>query len=277
MQDNNKNLDDLAREFAGTVFGIDYCKDIRRIPEGRSGETTVKDDVNIDGQYIFQNILKSGKIIATNDPSELKAHKFFLERASGDILISGLGLGNSLNEALKKTGIKTITIVESDPDIISLVAPSFAHEIESGQVKIINDNIYNYQPPQNFECIYHAIWATEKETRAAVEDRKKLRDHFKPFCDWHGFIYLSPQGGYREGAKRPKGSKGPNKPAHMQRSIQKAARYRKDEIDIIKRACELSGKSESEIMTRGAIKEAVRIIYKIDDSSLDDLVDKIAS
>lgn len=50
MKDNEKNIEDLAREYAETVFGIDYCKDIIRIKDGISGEKTGKDDVNIDSK-----------------------------------------------------------------------------------------------------------------------------------------------------------------------------------------------------------------------------------
>ena len=272
-----ENLETLTREYASTVFGIEYRKDIQNIPEGKSGDYRVIDDINIDENYIFQSIYRNDTLVASNDPRKAYAHRFFLEKANGRILISGLGLGDSLFQVLKNPNVDFVLVIESEPDIINLVAPSFSKHSEAGRVKIINEDIFKYQPTEHFDCIYHAIWNDEKETRAAISDRKKLKERFEPYCDWQGFIYLSPRGGSRKGAGRSVGSTGPYKPKDKTRTIKKGIRYNPKEMELIKQACILSGKTESEIAVNGALKEAIRIIYHIDDSRVGELLKKMAS
>lgn len=276
-EQQKENLKNAALDFASTVFGIGYRDDIRNIPENTSGDFQVKDDVNIDGKYIYQNLYRQGRVIATNDPKELHAHRLFLESAEGHVLISGLGLGNSLHEALKKKAVESVTVVESGQDIITLTAPSFKNEIDAGKVAVVHADIHNYTPSTHYDCIYHAIWGDEKSTRAAVKERKALKARFSPFCTWQGFIYLSPRGGYRPGARRPTGTNRPIKPGDQIRCIQKAVRYKASEFEVVKNAAELAGKTVSDIMLAGSLKEAARIIYKIDDSSLDELIRKIVA
>ena len=54
-----ENLETLTREYASTVFGIEYRNDIQNIPEGKSGDYRVIDDINIDENYIFQSIYRN--------------------------------------------------------------------------------------------------------------------------------------------------------------------------------------------------------------------------
>jgi len=272
----NRNVEALAREYASTVFGVDYRDDIRNIPEGRSGPYQVKDDVNVDEGYIFQALLREGRQAATNDPAHTQAaHRFFLARATGRVLISGLGLGDSLHAVLQNPDVTLVRVVEKEPDIIDLVAPSFADAINAGRVEIVQGDIFKYAPNEDFDCVYHAIWSSEADARAAVEDRRALHERFESRCDWQGFMYLSPRGGFRRGAGRRPGTTGPNKPEEERRSVKKGVRYTPQEIKLIRQAVELSGKTESEVMIRGALKEAARIVYDIDDSRLDKLISKL--
>ena len=264
------NIENLAKAYASTVFGIEPRQDIQNIKNGVSGPFQVKDDINIDGKYIFQTLTRDGKPIADNDPEKLTVHKVFFKNAKGRVLISGLGVGNSLHEVLKNNNVESITIVEHEQDIINLVGKSF----KDSRVKIIHDDIFKYNPKEKFDCIYHAIWSNKKEALAAAPVRKKLKKKFAPFCSWQGFVYISSRGGVRKGAGRIVGTFGHIKTETERRSVKKGVRYTPKEFEVINQACALSGKSASEITVRGAIKEATRIVFGIKDSGLDELVKK---
>ena len=269
--EQKKNLRALERRYLSTVFGVEYHPDIQVIPENKSGEYKVNDDININGDYIFQRLYRNESQVTDNDPENLIAHKHFIDKATGKILIGGLGLGETLHEILKKDDVIKIDVVESEKSIIDLVAPFFKDE----RVQFIHDDIFSYRIDSHYDCIYHSIWSNKKQARAAIPERKKLKEKYGKFCDWLGFSYISPRGGVRKGAGRSPGSTGPIKPEIERRTIKKGIRYKPKEIDIIKHACKLSGRSESEIAVTGALKEAVRIIYNIDDSRLIELINKI--
>ena len=260
-----KNLDDLAIEY----LGLKKRDDIQNIPENASGPYQVKNDVNIDEGYIFQTLYFQDKPIANNDPANLPAHRFIIKKAHGRILISGLGLGNSLHELLKNDKITYIQIVEKNQDIIDLVAPSFP----DSRLEIIQDDIFQFEPNGHFDCIYHALWNTEKEAKAAVQIRKTLKARFDKHCDWQGFAYISPQGGAGRGAGRKPGATGSYK--KQKRTIQKGIRYLPKEFEIIQEAAEKTGKTPSEIAQIGAVSEAVRILLGINrNDSLDAFIQK---
>jgi hypothetical protein len=269
--EQKKNFEALSKEYLSTVFGIEYHSNIQIIPLGKSGAYEVKDNFNIDKSYIYQVLYRDGVQVANNDPKNLIIHKHFIDKAAGKILIGGLGLGESLHELLKKDDVISIDIIENEKDVIDLVAPYFTDD----RVKIIHDDIFLYEIDSHYDCIYHSIWGSKKEARAAVSDRKKLREKYSKFCDWIGFTYINPRGGARKGAGRSPGATGPTKPDSEKRTIKKGIRYTPKEIDVIQQACKLSGLSESEITVTGVLKEAVRIIYNINDSRLTELISKI--
>jgi len=245
---------------AAATLGFKFCESIQHIPEGESGLYQVKNDVNIDQGYIFQTLCYQGKPISNNDPVTLPAHKHIIKKARGRVLVSGLGLGNSLHELLKKDNVSEVVIIEKEQDIIDLVSPSFSDP----RVKIEQGDIFQFEPSKHFDCIYHAIWNTEKETRAAVQVRKELKAKFASFCDaWQGFIYISPRGGNRGGG-RPAGSTGAYK--STTRKIQKGVRYLPKEFEIIEKAAKKAGKTPAEIAQDGAVNEAVRILLGIEEN-----------
>lgn len=74
-----------------------------------------------------------------------------LKRLHGDVLIAGLGLGLIIREAVKQC--RTVTVLEINPDIITLVGP------HCKGAKIIKADVNLYRATKNtFDCIYFDIW-----------------------------------------------------------------------------------------------------------------------
>ncbi len=195
IRKETEHFEQMVTDYISHTFGVYPHKDIKHIRSGISGNFEVKPDFNIiddnpDKNYSFENLLYEGELAATNDPRELIAHKHFLEKANGRILVSGLGLGNSLHELLKNEAVSFIRVIEKEQDVIDLVAPFF----DDPRVKIICDDVFEYGINEHFDIIYHAIWKTENEVKQDIATRKALSEKYGSFCSWQGFMYIQPKG-----------------------------------------------------------------------------------
>jgi hypothetical protein len=264
----------LQEEFLGDVLGVTPCPTVRRIEQGICGDFDVKDAIDADNGWIYQQMIRNGVPIMDNHPSRLKtAHKEFLAHATGRILISGLGLGDSLSAVLGNSNVTAVRVIELEQDIIDLVAPAFAKD---RLVDIVQGDIYTYEPDTKFDCIYHALWSDAKAAKSDLANRKKLKTRFASYCSWQGFAYISARGGHGINAGRKPGRTGPTKPDDVKRTIKKGFRFNAKEWEALELARMLSGKKVSEIVVRGSIKEALRIA-NVDESQIEAMIDKMAS
>ena len=248
----------LQKEYLSTVFGVEYNADIQIIPESIAGKFEVKDDVDINDNYIFQKLLYNGVEICNNNPIHLDIHKRFIKVARGNVFVSGLGLGTSLNELLKKPEIKSVTIIEKEKDIIKLVSPAFTDK----RVKVICADVFKYIPEQKFDFIYHALWNTKESVNQG--DLKIILNRFDEYCKKQMAVFYSGKssGGKRPGAGRKAGTFGEYKKESEKRIIKKGLRYTEKEYELITKAAQLIGKNEAYIAQVGAVKEAKEILLK---------------
>lgn len=251
-----KDLETLTKKYLDDVFGVSDAEDIRRIPIGKSGPYKIIDEIDIENDIIYQSLYLNEDKITDNNPANLKQYKPLIDRAIGKVLINGLGIGASLHEILKNDAVESVVIVEMSKDIINLVAPSF----EDSRVTIINADAFELDETESFDIVWHAIWNTKEEID--TEEKERLKEKYKSRCKWQGFLFDG-RGGARKGAGRKPGKsvkKKVLKPESEKRTVRKGVRYTPYEHRLIQRAAELSGKTESEIMVDGAIREAKDII-----------------
>jgi hypothetical protein len=250
-------LNALARDYIETVFGYTYSKDIRVIPEGERGGYQVKDSVDAKEEVLYQELLKDGELIADNHPGHVDRHRHFLKAAQGHVLISGLWLGDSLHQVLQNPEVKSVTVIEKSQEIIELVAPAFK---DDGRVEFLNEDIFEVEVDAgDFDVIYHAIWNRKEDITQEVKEM--LDDRFADRCDWHGFVFSPGRGGTRKGAGRKKGVPiGPTKSSSEKREHRTAVRFTEHEYQLIAKACEVSGLTESAVIQRGAVIAAKMIL-----------------
>ena len=55
MEKFTKKFEKLQTEYIAAMTGAEYHPDIKRIPVGTSGDYSVKDEINIDGNYLYQS------------------------------------------------------------------------------------------------------------------------------------------------------------------------------------------------------------------------------
>mgnify|MGYP001566944409 CR=1 FL=1 len=95
----------------------------------------------------------------SDTPAEAHEHHRFYHMARGRVLINGLGLGFALAAILRKPEVEHVTVVERSPDVISLVAPTYATD---PRVTITRADAMTWRPPSGtrYGAVWHDIWTT---------------------------------------------------------------------------------------------------------------------
>lgn len=123
------------------------------IPKGQRERFFIKDfgviqSEHIDDYPIVKLIKKNPKYnddwadncYMTDTPYEVETNKKAVEKAKGDVLELGLGLGYFTWNAIQKSDVKSITIVEKQKEIIDLVYPV----IKNHKTDIIHDDAIKF-------------------------------------------------------------------------------------------------------------------------------------
>jgi hypothetical protein len=105
----------------------------------------------------YRRLSNGWDVVMSNTPMEIRTCQDFLERATGRVLINGLGLGMVLHAILQKDDVTHVTVIEKEQDVINLVAASFAND---PRVEIIHADAMMYCPPAGvtYNACWHDIW-----------------------------------------------------------------------------------------------------------------------
>ena len=167
------------------------------LPEGESGDWKVErmvvhQDIQAlrywrDGRAVppgddYTRLTKKGTgVFMTDTPAELNDAYDLLRLAEGHVLISGLGIGMIpralLMDRFNAFPVEHITILEKEPDVIKLVAPS----LREMPITVIEADAFTWEPPAGtkFDWAWHDIWP---EMCADYKpEMKRLRMHYRRF------------------------------------------------------------------------------------------------
>lgn len=136
-------------------------------------EIKVIDDIEVTKLGYFKNKFNYLTLKENEDlwmlitPHEINTIEKALNKASGQILTLGLGLGYFAYMASLKDNITSITIIEKDPNIINLfkqyIEPFFEYK---DKIKIINDDAFNYlknNSLKEFDYLFIDLYKDEKD------------------------------------------------------------------------------------------------------------------
>lgn len=104
-----------------------------------------------------------------------------LDKLRGRVLITGLGLGmvpNMLMQLRPRSLIKSITIVEIDPDVVHLTGRHYMKA--DRRIRIVTANAFEWVPPAGtkFDCAWHDIWDSGGLNGG---DKRKLARHYAKY------------------------------------------------------------------------------------------------
>lgn len=138
----------------------------------------------IRGEYVpageYTRLEIDGRLMMSDTPNELSMHCGFLRAANGTVLINGLGMGCCLSEVLNKGCVTSVTVIEKNPDVVSLVGPHFP------EAEIICADAFDWKPPRGvrYGAVWHDIWfdiCTDN-----LPDMHRLHRKYGRRTDWQG-------------------------------------------------------------------------------------------
>lgn len=104
----------------------------------------------------YTRLTHNGSVVMSDTPSESHENAEAQRRATGRVLINGLGLGFLLQAVLRKPDVRHVTVVEKSRDVIRLVKPSVADD----RVRIVCADAMTWRPAkgEKFDVAWHDIW-----------------------------------------------------------------------------------------------------------------------
>jgi hypothetical protein len=135
-----------------------------------------------------------GKTIVMSDtPDEIHDHLRFIQRARGDVLIAGLGLGMVLQAVARKPDVRSVFVIEQSEDVIGLVSPHYYQKPYGDKIRIGLADIMTWEPPKGarWTCAWFDIWddlCTDNLTEMAKLHRRYAR-RVDDYGSWgHGLL-----------------------------------------------------------------------------------------
>ena len=97
-----------------------------------------------------------GDVVMEDSIFELKTHLGFILEASGNVLITGLGLGCVIRGLLVNPNVKNITCIEKSGDVLKLVQPY----MPADRLEIIQADALEWTKDNQFQFDYawHDLW-----------------------------------------------------------------------------------------------------------------------
>lgn len=103
-----------------------------------------------------------------------------VERAQGNVLIAGLGIGMILHPILRKPNVHSVTVIEKYQDVVDLVSPTLPAD---SRLSIIVDDIFSWKPADDsrYDVIWFDIWPDVEVSR--LSEMAELHFRFGPYLN----------------------------------------------------------------------------------------------
>ena len=189
---NLKKLEDeeyLNNEYAKTIKGTGKHKRYAlKYIDYEPYQLFAYDDISLKGdkenshigyfdhKFSYLALTEGNNIWMSLNPNEIETMKPYIEKAKGNVLVLGLGMGYVPFMMALKPEAKNITIVEKDSDIISLfnalIYPNFKNK---EKIKIIEDDAINFVKRQNkYDYIFADLWHSPEDGLSLFVQLKRI-------------------------------------------------------------------------------------------------------
>jgi hypothetical protein len=124
----------------------------------------------------YARLRVNGKVVMSETPMEHRTNSSFVWHAHGDVLVGGLGLGMILLAVQDKEDVRSITVIEKNPDVIAAVR----HQLPlNDKVTVIEGDVYTWKPDRKYDCIYMDIWSyINSDVYEEMKTLKRKYGHF---------------------------------------------------------------------------------------------------
>lgn len=135
------------------------------------------------GKEYIQLYKRDEGVMMSDHPSETMSNQDFINKAYGDVLIFGLGLGVIIFPLLEDKDIKSITVVEYDLGVIDMVGQIIKKYDTGNKVTIIHGDAFKqhelFPQSRRFDTIYFDIWI--KIDDEAFSQMEELHNLYRKF------------------------------------------------------------------------------------------------
>ena len=149
-------LSTVLPEMVGEKFKVKHYKIPKQWCFRRSENSHISLDHLIDHDYTYTKLSDKNGVWMSNTPMETVSNQNFINKANGDVLIFGLGIGLIVFPLLNCDDVKSITIVEKEQELINMVGK----HIVSDKVTILlgDADTMEFDKGIKFDTIYFDIW-----------------------------------------------------------------------------------------------------------------------
>lgn len=143
-------------------------------------------------RFEFPAVLEDGNEWMTLTPVDLDTSEDAIERARGNVVTFGLGLGYFAYMASLKEDVESVTVVELSEKVIELfkkhVLPQFPNP---DKIRIVNRDAFEYaefdMPKERFDFAFVDTWRDASDGAPMYEKMKKL-EHLSPDTEFSYWI-----------------------------------------------------------------------------------------
>lgn len=138
----------------------------------------------LKSNFKYKRLISKGHGVMMSDtPMERRTNCDFLQKANGDVIIFGLGLGLIIVPLLSDIEIKSITVIEIDKSLITMVLPVLKEYDLENKLKITQGDCFTYVPEKDskFDTIYFDIWIDIVSD--FYEEQKSLERKFRKYLN----------------------------------------------------------------------------------------------
>lgn len=130
----------------------------------------------------YTRLVRGNSIIMSDTPAEIMDHMQFIRRATGTVLINGLGIGMCLKAVLMNPKVEEVTVVELSQDVLNLSAAHYADD----RVKFVHDSAFTFKPPRGkqYDAVWHDIW--DDITDENLQEMAELHRKYGRRAAWQG-------------------------------------------------------------------------------------------
>lgn len=106
------------------------------------------------GKYAVLRV--DGQVMMSDTRMERTSNLEVVEKAKGQVLVAGLGLGMILHPIAAKAGVKEILVLEKSRDVIKMISPTIPRKVE-----VVCVDVFDWEPlEKQWNTIYFDIWPT---------------------------------------------------------------------------------------------------------------------
>ena len=111
-------------------------------------------------KFSYLALCQGNNVWMSLNPNEIETMKPFIDKAKGEVLVLGLGMGYVPFMMMNKPEVKHITIVEKDINIITLFKTLILpHFVRKDKITIIKDDAISYFAKQKkYDYIFADLW-----------------------------------------------------------------------------------------------------------------------